>query len=193
MKLFPFPHVKGRMEPESLMLRVKKGDQDAFRLLYERFRGPIHHFVHGMVGREALAEELAHEVFLRVYRYRESYEPTARFTTWLWTLARNCALDELRKKGELLSAEGSEQALEAESDPEAGPEVQLMQQSRRERVESCLASLPPAQREAVMLRAAGEHSYEEIAELMEVSLANVKNLLHRAKAALSACLKRQAD
>lgn len=191
MKLFPLPSVEGRMEPETLMLRVKRGDQAAFRQLYDRFKGPILHFLTGMVGREALAEELAHEVFLKVYRTRESYEPKARFTTWLWTIARNAALDELRKKGELLARHEAEAAgeVEAATDLEDGAEAKLIEAAKREKVERCLAALPARSREAVMLRAAGEHSYEEIAGLMGESLGNVKTLLHRAKGALAACLR----
>lgn len=190
MKLFPLPSVEGRMEPETLMLRVKRGDQAAFRQLYDRFKGPIFHFLTGMVGREALAEELAHEVFLRVYRTRDSYEPKARFTTWLWTIARNAALDELRKKGELLARDdGDEAAVDGLTDSDEGAEAKLIGAARREQVERCLAALPARSREAVMLRAAGEHSYEEIAGLMGESLGNVKTLLHRAKGALAACLR----
>ena len=191
MKLFRSSPVEGRMEPETLMLRVKRGDQAAFRILYDRFKGPILHFLSGMVGREALAEELAHEVFLRLYRTRESYEQKARFTTWLWTIARNAALDELRRKGELLAKFDAEEAgaPNMATDPDDGAEAMLVEAARREQVESCLAALPARQREAVMLRVAGEHSYEEIAGLMRESLPNVKNLLHRAKAALASCLK----
>lgn len=191
MKLSRLPPVEGRMAPESLMLRVRKnGDQAAFRQLYDRFKGPILHFLQGMVGREALAEELAHEVFLKVYRTRETYEPSAKFTTWLWTIARNAALDELRRKGELLARKDVEEgAVEEATDPDDGAEAKLIEEARREQVERCLSALPARSREAVMLRAAGEHSYEEIAGLMGESLGNVKTLLHRAKGALAACLK----
>lgn len=191
MKLFRNQSVKGNEAPESLMLRVKGGDREAFSRLYERFRGPILNFLLGMVGREALAEELAHEVFLKLYRTRESYEPTARFTTWLWTIARNAALDELRRKGELLARHSAEDEGEVEiaGDPELGAEAQLLERARREQVERCLAALPARQREAVMLRTAAENTYEEIGGLLGLSLANVKNLLHRAKLALAACLE----
>lgn len=191
MKLFRNQSVKGNEAPETLMLRVKGGDREAFGALYERFKGPILNFLFGMVGREALAEELAHEVFLKLYRTRESYEPTARFTTWLWTIARNCALDELRRKGELLARHAVEDEGEVElaGDPELGAEAQLLERARREQVERCLGALPARQREAVMLRTAAEHSYDEIAAQLGLSLANVKNLLHRAKGALAACLE----
>jgi len=191
MKLFRSKYVEEDEAPESLMLKVKGGDQDAFRRLYERFKGPIFFFICGFVGREAVAEDLAHEVFLKLYRTRESYEQKARFTTWLWTIARNTSLDELRKRGELLAQHSAEEAEfpEPATDPEEGAEAMLVARAEQVRVENCLSALPARQREVVMLRIAGDHSYEEIAGLLAMSLANVKNHLHRAKAALALCLR----
>ena len=79
-----------------LMLRVREGDSASFALLLERHRGPVIHFLYRMVQNQAVAEELAQEVFLRVYRSRGSYEPTARFTTWLFRIATHLALNNLR-------------------------------------------------------------------------------------------------
>jgi len=188
MKLFKHRPVSGTEEPESLMLKVKAGDRKAFTTLYERFKGPIFFYLTGFVGRNAVAEDLAHEVFLKMYRSRENYESTARFTTWLWTIARNTALDEVRKKGELL-ADTEDSFPEVASDPDLGAEALLVERARQAQVENCLSELPARQRDAVMLRIAGDHSYEEIAGIMVMSLANVKNLLHRAKAALTKCLE----
>src|SRR5947208_6580967 len=79
-----------------LMLRVRDGDSVSFGLLLERHRGPVIHFVYRMVLNQAIAEELAQEVFLRVYRSRASYEPTAKFTTWLFRIATHLALNWIR-------------------------------------------------------------------------------------------------
>src|SRR5450631_1272896 len=79
-----------------LMLRVREGDDTSFALLLERHRGPVIHFMYRMVQNQAVAEELAQEVFLRVYRSRGTYEPTARFTTWLFRIATHLALNALR-------------------------------------------------------------------------------------------------
>src|ERR1700690_4362781 len=79
-----------------LMLRVKDGDEDSFRVLLEKHRNPVIHFVYRMVQERAVAEELSQEVFLRVYRSRGSYKPTARFTTWLFRIATHLALNWLR-------------------------------------------------------------------------------------------------
>ena len=79
-----------------LMLRVRDGDDDSFRLLLEKHRSPVIRFVYRMVQDQAISEELAQEVFLRVYRSRATYEPTARFTTWLFRIATHLALNWLR-------------------------------------------------------------------------------------------------
>src|SRR5580658_1439930 len=93
-----------------LMLRVREGDETSFALLLERHRGPVVNFLHRMVQNRAISEELAQEVFLRVYRSRETYEPTAKFTTWLFRIATHLALNWIRdgrkeKSNESLSEE----------------------------------------------------------------------------------------
>ena len=81
-----------------LMIRVREGDETSFALLLERHRGPVVHFLYRMVQNQALSEELAQEVFLRVYRSRGSYEPTAKFTTWLFRIATHLALNSIRDR-----------------------------------------------------------------------------------------------
>src|SRR6267154_4005190 len=89
--------VAGALERDAqLMLRVREGDQTSFALLLERHRRPVVHFLYRMVQNQATSEELAQEVFLRVYRSRETYEPTAKFTTWLFRIATHLALNWLR-------------------------------------------------------------------------------------------------
>ncbi len=170
------------------MLRVREGDQAAFAALYERFKGPIFSYLRGIAPIEA--EDLMHETFLRVYRARESYEAKAKFSTWLWTIARHVALDKVRKKTELLELEeGSLE--EPAADPAEGAEALLLEKAERAALESCLESLPLRQKELVLLRAMAEHSYEEMASLSGLSLANVKTQLHRAKQSLARCLEKK--
>src|SRR5215471_17663507 len=102
------PHIPQRVEPDmgsiaaaldcdaQLMLRVKEGDGTSFALLLDKHRSPVVHFLYRMVQNHAIAEELAQEVFLRVYRSRATYEPTAKFTTWLFRIATHLALNWLR-------------------------------------------------------------------------------------------------
>src|SRR5271165_5918961 len=79
-----------------LMLRVRDGDEDSFRVLLDKHRNPLVHFLYRMVQEQAVSEELAQEVFLRIYKSRLSYEPTARFTTWMFRIATHLALNWLR-------------------------------------------------------------------------------------------------
>src|SRR4249919_1062917 len=81
-----------------LMLRVKEGDHASFDLLLDKYRSPVVHFLYRMVQNQAVSEELAQEVFLRVYRSRETYEPTAKFTTWLFRIATHVALNSIRDR-----------------------------------------------------------------------------------------------
>src|ERR1700722_15432733 len=96
-----------------LMLRVRQGDETSFALLLERHRAPVVNFLHRMVQNRAVSEELAQEVFLRVYRSRETYEPTAKFTTWLFRIATHLALNWIRDgKKETRNESLSEELLE---------------------------------------------------------------------------------
>src|SRR3954451_15780493 len=88
-----------------LMVRVREGDSASFDLLLQRHRVPVIHFLYRMVQNQAIAEELAQEVFLRVYRSRHSYEPTARFTTWLFRIATHLALNQIRDRRHEKSSE----------------------------------------------------------------------------------------
>src|SRR5277367_6247227 len=99
----PNPGVKEDMEAVAalerdaqLMLRVREGDETSFSLLLNRHRGPVVHFLYRMVQNQAVSEELGQEVFLRVYRSRATYEPTAKFTTWLFRIATHLALNWIR-------------------------------------------------------------------------------------------------
>lgn len=161
------------------MDKVARGDTDAFRKLYDRYKRPIMSYAFYMVKSQSVAEEVTQETFLKVYRARESYTREAKFTTWLWAIARNVAIDHLRKKSELPLSEEFAETLPA---PEAGTEA--LDAASREQVAEALTGLSEAQREAVSLRTFSELSYEEIASAMEISVSAVKNHLHRAKAAL---------
>src|SRR5690349_21122644 len=95
-----------------LMLRVRDGDDDSFRLLLEKHRSPVIRFVYRMVQDQAISEELAQEVFLRVYRSRATYEPTARFTTWLFRIATHLALNWIRDEKNHRAQERLDQQVE---------------------------------------------------------------------------------
>jgi RNA polymerase sigma-70 factor, ECF subfamily len=182
----------GDRDAQRLMAKVAKGDVVAYRTLYDRFKKPIMSYAFHIVRNQAVAEEVTQETFLRVYRARESYTSEAKFSTWLWTIARNVALDHLRKKKELPLDENHAETLAGpltESGALDTAEQQLIDRATRAELESALAGLPDAQREALTLRTFSELSYEAIAEMMKVPVSTVKNLIHRAKNSLMKKLK----
>ncbi len=168
-----------------LMLRVKDGDAASFALLLERHRAPVVHFLYRMVQNQAVAEELAQEVFLRVYRARASYEPTAKFTTWLFRIAMHLALNHLRDG----KAERSQDSLDADAGESAGRQLadrrltveqDLLKRARLEEVRQAVRALPGKQRAAVLMHKYEGMEYSQIARVLNCSESAVKSLLFRA-------------
>src|SRR5437879_1144458 len=145
-----------------LMLRVKDGDSACFALLLEKYRLPVIHFLYRMVQDHGISEELGQEVFLRVYRSRATYEPTAKFTTWLFRIATHLALNWLRdgknEKGqERLDDDSGASPSHEVADRKPTVEHSLVQRSRLDEVRRAVASVPEKQRAAVLM-----HTYEEM-------------------------------
>lgn len=168
-----------------LMLRVRAGDQASFSLLLERHRSPVIHFLYRMVQNQAVAEELAQEVFLRVYRSRETYEPTAKFTTWLFRIATHLALNWIRdnrnsRNQESLDEEIVEGAVRQVSDRMPTVEQRMVRDSRMAEIRHAIETLPAKQRAAVMMHKYEELEYSQIARILECSESAVKSLLFRA-------------
>jgi RNA polymerase sigma-70 factor (ECF subfamily) len=176
-----------------LMLRVKEGDGSSFGILLEKHRVPVIHFLYRLVQDQGVAEELAQEVFLRVYRSRTSYEPTARFTTWLFRIATHLALNWLRdrrhEKGHERLDDASPQ-VPARQVPDRRPTVeqQLLREVRLEEVRRAVAALPEKQRAAVLMHKYEEMEYSQIAKVLGSSESAVKSLLFRAYETLRARL-----
>lgn len=175
-----------------LMLGVKAGDDTSFEQLLERYRTPLVNFLYRMVRDAALAEDLAQEVFLRVYRARTKYEPNAKFTTWLFRIATNLALNAIRD-GRFRRLETSlEQASEEEeterpldvADKAPNMVERLMEQDRAAFIRRALTKLPEKQRVAVILHKYHDLDYDEIAGILECSESALKSLLFRAYEAL---------
>jgi RNA polymerase sigma-70 factor (ECF subfamily) len=167
-----------------LMVRVKEGDGESFALLVERHRTHVVHFLHRMMQNQALAEDLAQEVFLRVYRSR-SYEPTAKFTSWLFRIATNLALN-ARRDGrnevgqERLDREAEDRSRRQVADTRPTAEQELLCEVRGEEVRRAVAALPGKQRVAVLMHKYEGMRYAEIAEALACSEKAVKALLFRA-------------
>jgi len=167
-----------------LMLRVKDGDEASFADLLLRHREPVVNYLYRMVHNPAVAEELAQDVFLRVYRARKSYEPTAKFTTWLYRIATHVALNSLRdgrhaKRLEPLEnpAQGRTRELRA---PDPTVEDRLVAEGRQQEIRRAIQSLPEKQQVAVILHKYQELDYREIATTLNCSESAVKSLLFRA-------------
>jgi RNA polymerase sigma-70 factor (ECF subfamily) len=180
-----------------LMLRVKEGDGASFGILLEKHRSPVVHFLYRMVQNQAIAEELAQEVFLRVYRSRESYEPTAKFTTWLFRIATHLALNSLRDRKhqrleERLDDDSSETPVRQVSDKRPTVEQAMVYQARLGEVRRAVAMLPEKQRAAVLMHKYREMEYSQIAKVLNCSESAVKSLLFRAYETLRARLAHMA-
>src|SRR5689334_3391307 len=145
-----------------LMLRVREGDGASFGVLLDKYRPSVIHFFYRMIQNQAVAEELAQEVFLRVYRSRTTYEPTAKFTSWLFRIATHVALNWLRDRRHEAGHFSLSSTPEREVDrqiPDRRPTVDelLIRDVKLEEIRRAIAELPDRQRAAVIL-----HKYEEL-------------------------------
>jgi RNA polymerase sigma-70 factor, ECF subfamily len=174
-----------------LMLDVKAGDEQSFALLLHRYRTPLVNFLYRMVRNREQAEDLAQEVFIRVYRARADYVPSAKFTTWLFRIATNLALNSVRdtrhQRMEVSldapvtvdSEEGDERPLDvAEKNPNI--EEHLVQEAQREMIRHAIDKLPEKQRAAVLLHKYQDLDYGEISKILSCSESALKSLLFRA-------------
>ncbi len=175
-----------------LMMDVKAGDQASFELLLRKYRTPLVSFLHRMVRNSTEAEDLAQEVFLRVYRARKQYAPSAKFTTWLFRIATNLALNALRdgrhrrmevsldQPAEASESGDSEHAAIQLPDGRPGVEQQLLARDRAAIIRRAIEALPEKQRAAVLLHKYHELEYAEIARILDCSESALKSLLFRA-------------
>jgi len=180
-----------------LMLRVRQGDQASFGLLLEKHRVPVVHFLYRMVRNKAVAEELAQEVFLRVYRSRDHYEPTAKFTTWLFRIATHLGLNCIRdgrneRFHNRLDNEASDGVCQQVPDRGQTVEQELVYRVKLREVRQAIESLPQKQRAAVMMHKYEELEYAQIADVLRCSESAVKSLLFRAYESLRTRLAHMA-
>ncbi|MGH7950643.1 MAG: RNA polymerase sigma factor [Limisphaerales bacterium] len=180
-----------------LMLRVKRGDRAAFTKLVEKYKQPVMNFVHRTLRDETEAEDLAQNVFLQVFKSRARYQQTAKFSTWLFTIARNLCLNEIRRRSRHPAESLEETHPENEDQPSRQfedakiilPPEKLLHGELAKKIEDALAALPENQRSAILLCRQDELSYEEIAEILDCSLSATKSLIHRGRETLKEKLK----
>jgi RNA polymerase sigma-70 factor (ECF subfamily) len=172
-----------------LMLDVKAGDEQSFELLLRKYRTPLVNFLYRMVRDTAVAEDLAQEVFLRVYRARQEYAPSAKFTTWMFRIATNLALNSMRDNRHRNMEISMDQSVDTGEEkqrplevPDRVPTVEqeLVARCRAELIMKAIHSLPEKQRAAVLLHKYQELDYGEIARVLECSESALKSLLFRA-------------
>ena len=181
-----------------LMLRFKDGDQQAFRLLFDKYKKQVINYCYRYCGHPSVAEELAQETFLRVYKAATRYRPKARFSTWLYKIATNVCLNEIRSPVYRERIESMDQALEGhEPSREAAmeadqsmPDVLLEAHQDQFLIRQAMLRLPEAQRAALLLRATEGFSYQEIGRQLNRSENHVKTLIHRGRQKLRKILEK---
>lgn len=173
------------------MLRAKNDDDEAFSQLVTAYQDRLIAIFYHMVGSQEAAEDLAQEVFLRIYRARHGYEPTARFSTWLFRIANNLASNARRDQGRrkevslAVSESGPQEMRSADNIPadksSLMPTRQVDKRELQMLVQQALATLNERQRMAVLLHKFEDMSYQDIAEAMDLTPTAVKSLLSRAR------------
>jgi RNA polymerase sigma-70 factor (ECF subfamily) len=200
MRSYPGVDARAELDPESdaaLMLRLAAGDEACFTILAEKYHRPMIHFLFRMVRNQAVAEELAQEVFLRVYRSRETYRAEAKFTTWLYRIATNLAVnyarDTRRERGAqtvYLDAPDEETGTTPDvADERPNVEQRLMRSERMAAIRAQVMALPERQRAAVLMHKYQGFDYRQIGEVLKLSESATKSLLFRAYQTLREKLK----
>ena len=177
-----------------LMELVGAGDEKAFEQLVERHQRLVIGTVGRMLATGSDAEDIAQQVFVRVWKNAKRYEPRAKFTTWLLKITRNLVFNELRRRSRHpqvpLQSESEEEERPLKDEHAVAPDASLLEHELQEAVDAAIAELPETQRMAVILRRYEELSYEEIAEALDQSVSAVKSLLFRARTELRQSLQR---
>jgi RNA polymerase sigma-70 factor, ECF subfamily len=186
-----------QLSDAEIMLRVREGDDSGFSILIEKYRKQMVHFMFRMSRNQAVAEELAQEVFLRVYRSRQTYRAEAKFSTWLYRIATNLGVNHARDTKYERTAQN---VYLDQPDPETGttPDVadstlsveqELVREERMSAIRKHVMALPERQRSAVLMHKYQEMDYKEIGEVLKLSESATKSLLFRAYQTLRENLK----
>lgn len=175
---------------EELILELQQGNEEALEMLFQRYKVPILNFAMRILGNRADAEDITGEVFLVLFEKNHMYKPTAKFKTWLYTVARNACISRIRKQRRTMSLWFSSR--DGGSDYEQWdipasddiPREELVKREAAIQVRKAIHNLPETQKEAIVLREYHKMSYAEISEVLDCSLEKVKILIFRARARL---------
>lgn len=184
-----------QMSDVDLIAAVLKGDEERFAELVARYRGRLVNYLYRLLRDYGEAHDLAQEVFLKVYQALDRYNPQYKFSTWLFRVAQNAAIDKIRKRRlQFVSmdrplASSDEQRTWEFPSGERGPYGELRNVERGAAIQEAIERLPWEYRELIVLRHYGELSYDEIATLKEMPLGTVKNKLFRGRQMLKESLR----
>lgn len=185
---------------KSLMLRIASGDEDALRDLIKKHQGAVYGTIAKMLGDSVEAQDLAQQVFVRLYRAAASYRATAQFKTWMFTIVRNLVFNEHRRRSRAIliplhppeheqASLGGPTSFDLPDHATKTPEESILQNEMMRAIDQAILLLPEQQRMAIILRRYDEFSYEEIAQILKTSVPAVKSLLSRARETLRAALQ----
>lgn len=186
------------LDPDAaLMMRVKQGDTVAFAELVDKYKQPVMNLASRMIRDQTEAEDLAQAVFVQVFRSAGRYKVNSKFSTWLFTIARNLCLNEIRRRtrhpAESIDAPHPEQEGQPRQQYEdrgtTSPPESLLQGELQAKIDEALAALPENQRTAILLCRQEELSYEDIAAVLGCSLSATKSLIFRGRETLKERLK----
>jgi RNA polymerase sigma-70 factor (ECF subfamily) len=190
--------MSAEQDPDAaLMLRVKQGDTAAFEQLVEKYKQPVINVVYRMLRDATEAEDVAQNVFVQVFKSAGRYEVSSKFSTWLFTIARNLCLNELRRRSrhpadsmDVSHPEQEDQPWQQFEDKKTfSPPDTLLHGELETKIEEAMAELPENQRTAILLCRQDELSYEDIAKVLQCSLSATKSLIHRGRETLKQKLK----
>ena len=191
------PSCSGAEQDMLWMEKIKKGDQEAFRMLIETHQSRITGTVAKMLGDDTDSEDIAQQVFIRVWNSAARYQPTAKFTTWLFKITRNLVFNELRRRKRHpvspLENKEDDRSFQMPDPNSPSPATSMVDSELQAAIQRAIDSLPEAQRMAIILRRYEELSYEEIAEVLKLSVPAVKSILFRARADLREQLQKYLD
>lgn len=176
--------MKHKDDPDAqLMLAFRNGDESAFAEIFVRHRSRILNIAFRFLGDRDSAQDVAQDVFLKLYTSPGAYRPDAAFSTWLYRVTANACMDEMRKRKRSRSV-FTDDLPESAADPAATPEARAASSELERKVRAAIASLPEKQRLAIILQRYEGLSYQQVADVMKTSVASVESLLFRAKASL---------
>lgn len=175
------PQRRTKIPDEELMFRLARGNSYALEVLVKRYKLKIINFVYRMVGDLDQAEDIAQEVFIRVYQHRERYQPIAKFSTWLYTIASNLAKSELRRRSIFNPISLTRLKGERLSSIKRSPDKALLEKELGQKIQEGIEKLKPNYRAPLILRDVEGLSYEEISEIVGCPLGTVKSRINRAR------------